>query len=63
MMISAVIKYVLLYEVPCGGVQQPYVSRLSIKRLNAIRCTLGYEVRVLSLIDRKLLMANDEGDK
>jgi len=36
MMISAFIKYVLLYEVPCEGVQQPCVSRLSIKRLNAI---------------------------
>jgi len=63
MMISAFIKYVLLYEVPCGGVQQPFVSRLLIKRLNAIRCTLDYAVRRLSMIDRKLLMTNDEGDK
>jgi hypothetical protein len=63
MMISAFIKYVLLNEVPCGGVQKPYVSRLSIKRLNAIRCTLAYAVHGLSMNDRKLLMTNDVGDK
>jgi len=63
MMISAFIKYVLLYEVPCEGVQQPCVSRLSIKRLNAIRFTLDYAVRGLSMNDRKLLMINDDGDK
>jgi hypothetical protein len=62
-MISAYIKHVLLYEVLCGGVQQPYVSHLSIKRLNAIRCTLDYVVRGLSMNDRKLLMTNDERDK
>jgi len=62
-MMSAFIKCVLLYEVPCGGVQQPFVSHLSIKSLNAIRCALDYVVRGLSMNDRKLLMTNDEGDK
>jgi hypothetical protein len=63
MTISAFIKYVFLYEVPCGGVQETCVSRLSIKSLNAIRCTLDYAVRGLSTNDRKLLMTNDESDK
>ena len=55
MMIPAFIKYVLLYEVPCEGVQRPCVSHLSIKSLNAIRRALDYAVRGLSMNDRKLL--------